>query len=107
MAVLHISPEAMTDLQAINDYISIEFDSPAAAQNVVSKIVKAIKNLGQFPEIGTPLTFIVDIQTDYRYLVSGSYMTFYRYDDDTVYVLRVLYGKRDYLGILFAEVNRI
>ena len=54
--------------------------------------------------IGAPLSFIADNKEDYRFLVSGSYMVFYRVNGQDVYVDRVLYGRRDYLNVLFREL---
>jgi Plasmid stabilization system protein len=104
MAMLHISPEALSDLVKIKEYITTDLDNPTAALNVVSKITKAIRGLEQFPDIGAPLSSIIDMPTDYRFLVTGNYLSFYRHDGDAVYVVRVLYGKRDYLKILFGEL---
>ena len=39
----------------------------------------------------------------YRYLVCGSYMVFYHIHIEEVMVDRILYGRRDYLSILFGE----
>ena len=103
MAQIHISPEALSDLTEIKKYIAMELDYPASL-NVVSKITKAIRGLEQSPDIGAPLSPIVDLPTDYRFLVTGNYLSFYRHEGDKVYVVRVLYGKRDYLKILFVEV---
>ena len=104
MAQIHISPEALNDLTKIKKYITMEIDNPTAALNVISKITKAIRGLDQFPDIGAPLLSIIDLPTDYRFLVMGNYLSFYRHEGDAVYVVRVLYGKRDYLKILFGEV---
>ena len=104
MAQIHISPEALNDLMEIKKYITVELDNPTAALNVVSKITKAIRGLNQFPDIGAPLSSIIDLPTNYRFLVTGNYLSFYRHEDDAVYVVRVLYGKRDYLKILFMEL---
>ena len=51
--------------------------------------------------MGAPLSSIVDIETDYRFLVCGNYTAFYRYDEKFVYVIRVLYSRRDFMKILF------
>ena len=37
----------------------------------------------------------------YRYLVCGNYMIFYHLDGGAVYIDRILYGRRDYLTLLF------
>jgi plasmid stabilization system protein ParE len=103
MAKIHISPEAANDLREIKEYIAAELENPAAAVSTVSKITKAIRGLAKFPDIGSYLSSKVSIPTDYRFLVVGSYLAFYRHERDDVYVIRVLYGKRDYIKILFGE----
>ena len=101
----HISPAAQSDLRDIRDYIATELENPAAALNIVSKITKAIRSLVDFPASGAPLASVIDIQTDYRFLVSGRYLVFYRHEGDDIYVVRVLYGRRDYMKILFGETQ--
>ena len=58
--------------------------------------------LEQFPESGTPI-LIPGSPVAYRYLVCGSYMAFYHIRNQEVIVDRVLYGRRDYLSILFGD----
>ena len=53
--------------------------------------------------IGAPLSAVADVNSDYRYLVIGNYMVFYRVAGKDVFIDRVLYGRRDYLRILFAN----
>ena len=101
MAKLLISPEAKQDLLEIKEYISNELDIPIAAKNVTDKIIKQISTLSHFPKIGTMLSSIINMETGYRFLVCGSYTAFYRYIDNTVFVDRILYGKRDFMRILF------
>jgi plasmid stabilization system protein ParE len=105
MAVVYISPEAQNDLHDIRKYIAMELGNPSAAANTVSKIMKGIQGLEVFPGIGTPLAPVVDISNEYRFLVCGSYLVFYRHDDSGVYVVRILYGRRDYTRILFGETQ--
>ena len=59
--------------------------------------------LSDFPEIGEPLQSVINIDTAYRFVVCGSYIAFYRYENDEVKIIRVLYGRRNYLQILFGE----
>lgn len=101
MAKLLISPAANDDLIAIREYITKDLDSPKAAINTVSKIIRSIKTLVDFPLSGAPLESIIDFSNDYRFVVSGNYISFYRYIDDTVFVDRILYGGRDFVKILF------
>ena len=101
---LSISPDAKKDLEAIKAYICKELENPIAAVNVVSRITKSLKNLKDMPGAGAPLSSKVSFDTDYRFLVCGNYLAFYRYENKTVYVDRILYGRRDYVKILFSEL---
>ena len=100
------SPEAQTDLFDIRKYITKELENLVAVENTLSKITKRIKMLEQHSGLGKPLSPIASIDTDYRFLVCGNYLAFYYVDDIDVYVVRVLYGRRDYLKILFGDVPK-
>ena len=102
---IHYSVEARRDLDDIWDYIEADLCNPTAAQRMVNHIMDAVDQLESFSGLGSPLSAITDTDTDYRYLVTGSYMTFYRVFGNDVYVDRILYGRRDYLRILFGEVS--
>jgi len=104
MARIEYSPIAILDIEQIGDYIEREYMSPVAAYNTVNKIQDSIDNLMVFPLMGVAMSSIVNINTDYRFLVCGNYLAFYRTDEDVVYIDRVLYGKRDYLAILFPNL---
>ncbi len=100
---LHLSEEAQADLAEILEYISNELENHAAALSIVGKITNGMRILRSHPLSGTPLSSVADVESDYRFLVSGKYLTFYRIVDNDVYVDRVLYGRRDYLRILLGD----
>lgn len=104
MYKLKISPEAKNDLAKIKGYISQELCNPQVAVNLASKITKKIRVLSEHPGIGASLSSIMDIQTDYRFLVCANYLIFYRYEDEIVFVTRILYGRRDYMRTLFGDL---
>ena len=60
--------------------------------------------LENFSETGALLSSVTDIESDYQFLTSGNHMVFYRVNGQDVYVDRVLYGRRDYLRILFPDL---
>ena len=105
MYKLKISPEARDDLVEIKSYISQDLCNQQAAENLVSKIINKISGLSDHPGIGAPLSSVVDINTDYRFLVCANYLIFYRCEDEIVFVSRILYGRRDYTRILFADLS--
>jgi plasmid stabilization system protein ParE len=106
MNKLFLSPEAKHDLENIKAYISDELENPVAALNVVSRITKNLQNLKDMPGIGPRLSSRIPFETDYRFLVCGKYLAFYRHEDKTVFVDRILYGGRDYVKILFPELAK-
>ena len=68
----------------------------------MKRITFYLHTLEQFPEAGTSV-LIPGSPAAYRYLVCGSYMVFYHIHIEEVMVDRILYGRRDYLSILFGE----
>jgi addiction module RelE/StbE family toxin len=104
VAKIRYSNAAKADLEQIGDYISETLKSPLAALKTVNKIQNSVDNLEEFPLMGPTLSSIVKVDTDYRFLVSGKYLVFYHADSDSVYIDRILYGRRDYLQILFGAL---
>ena len=103
---IHYSPESRRDLDDIWDYIASELQNSSAAQRVTGRIMDAVDLLGNFAEMGTPLSAVADVGASYRFLVSGNYMVFYRVQGSDVYVDRVLYGRSNYMKILFNDLPR-
>lgn len=103
MAKIKFSPEAIADLQQTKAYITEELCNEQAAINTVANITRKIRMLADFPEIGAPLSSIIDFETDYRFLVCGKYTAFYRTENQAVNIIRVLYGRRNFMQILFGE----
>ncbi|WP_078427502.1 type II toxin-antitoxin system RelE/ParE family toxin [Alkalihalobacterium alkalinitrilicum] len=103
MYKLRINPVAKQDLYDIKEYITKELDNPTAAVSVVSNIIESYKKLKDYPMLGLELSSKISIETDYRYLVSGNYIVFYKFDDVYVSIYRILYSRRDYVKLLFNE----
>ena len=100
MLTLRFSPLALQDMLQIKAYVAQELGAPEAANGIMG----ACERLRQFPQMGAPLSSVLPIRTDYRFLVCGSYLVFYKADGQTVSVYRVLYGRRDYLKTLFGQL---
>ena len=102
---IHYSVESRRDLDDIWDYIASELQNRVAAERVVNRILDAVDRLEDFAEMGALLSSVADVSGDYRFLVSGNYMVFYHVNDKDVYIDRVLYGRRNYLRILFRDMR--
>ena len=102
MTKVMLSSAAKADLQETRRYISSVLSNPSASKQTLKRITTQLHTLEQFPESGTPI-LIPGSPVAYRYLVCGSYMAFYHIRNQEVIVDRVLYGRRDYLSILFGD----
>lgn len=98
--MLHISPAALQDLKEIKEYISATLCNPTAAERTVRNIISAYSKLTDQPFMGAALNSKINIDTPFRYLVSGNYLIFYQINAD-IEIHRIIYGRRDYIKILF------
>ena len=103
MNSLHLSEEAQNDLIEIKAYIEEELLNPSVALATVSRITKSLRILQTYAQAGAPLSSIAEIESDYRFIASGNYISFYRAYGSEVYVDRILYAHRDYMRILFGD----
>ena len=99
MATIKLTKKAINDINKIYDYI-IE-DSQQNADSVKSDIIQAINHLGLFPFMGTSLAGRINIKTDYRYVITGKFLIFYKTKEDVVNIYRVLSSDMDYIKVLF------
>lgn len=97
---INYSPKALQDLDEIWDYISKELCNPDAAEHVINSILNAVDVLGEFPESGAPLEPHINLDSPYRFVTAGNYIAFYRFEENTVFIDRVLYQKRNYAKLL-------
>ena len=102
MTKVKLSAAAKADLQETRRCISSVRSNPSASKQTMKRITSYLHALEQFPEAGTSI-LIPGSPAAYRYLVCGIYMVFYHIHIEEVMVDRILYGRRDYLSILFGE----
>ena len=100
---LHLSEEAQNDLLEIKAYIEEALLNPSAALTTVSRITKNLRILQNHVQAGAPLSSIADIESDYRFIASGNYISFYRVYGSEVYIDRILYARRDYVRLIFGD----
>ena len=98
-----LSHAAQKDLFEIREYIFKELDNEKAATNTLKKITTSLRHLENFAQVGALLSSICDVESGYRFLVCGKYLAFYRICEDCVMIDRIIYGKRDYLNVLFKD----
>ena len=90
MAEVIWTEPALSDLDAIADYIALE--NPAAASELVRRLFEHVDQLTAHPESGSkPLELK---RSRYRQIVEPPCRIFYRYDGKNVYVLHVMRSER-------------
>lgn len=103
MYKVELSPQAIEDLKEIKSYIEDELQNPTAAKNTILKIIETYESLSISPNSRIPVQKYVSFQTDYRFILANNYSIFYRIEDKTIKVVRILYSRRDFVNILFGE----
>ncbi len=83
--------EAQADLAAIGAYIADQA-SETTAGRFLERIHRALEDMAHFPG-SRPL--VPELGADIRRLVVGRYLIFCRFDDTTVFIVRVLHGARN------------
>lgn len=90
MAQVSWTSQALTDLEAIGDFIAR--DAPSFAQVFVDRVFQSVERLQQFPLSGRVVPEIA--QEDIREIIFGSYRIVYLVSDDQVNILTVFHSSR-------------
>ena len=90
MAELIWTEPALSDLDAIADYIALE--DPRAARGLVQRVFQHVGQLETQPESGSRPPELR--RSRYRQIVEPPCRVFYRYDGARVYVVHVMRGER-------------
>ena len=99
---LRYTPEASKDLDAIHDHITLNSNSPNAADRRIASILKKCSLLKDQPYIGVSLSEKTGRPTDMRFLVCDRYIAFYKIHPSAISIIRIMDSRMDYLDVIFA-----
>ena len=102
---IQYSPIAIRDLDRVWSEVCEASKEPESATRYVDDLMDRISEKKEFPKSGSPLYYEGGF-TGYYFIVFKAYMAFYRVQDDRILVDRVVYGKSDYIRILFRNINQ-
>lgn len=91
-----VSEEFYNDLADIVIYISNILYNADAAIALKNKVNEAFDKIAKNPAIHPLLKSKQIFEYEYRYVYVGNYYMIYHYDDENVYVARLIYSKRDF-----------
>ena len=99
------TPEALTDLQEMSDYISDVLCNPQAAAKIKKSILDSCSRLKDQPFLGPSVPKKTGCETDLRFLVCEKHLAFYRIENGYVSIARIINGRQDTLRILFGDIG--
>ena len=99
---IHITRAAERDLNSAADYIEFVLLNPQAADDLLDEAESRIGELSNFPEKFAVVDDPVLKSWGIRFTLVKNYMAFYTVSEEEkrVYIVRFLYGKRDWVTIL-------
>ncbi|MCD8131270.1 MAG: type II toxin-antitoxin system RelE/ParE family toxin [Lachnospiraceae bacterium] len=100
MKKLDMSPEALMDLQSRKAWLAGEFGEKIS-ESIIGQIMDSIGNLLIFPDSGVSLYARYGIECDYFYIVSKKNYIFFRQEEESIKIIRVLDERQDFMDTLF------
>ena len=97
---IEYSKEAKEDLIGINQYIKYNLQESEIANKLISKIRMSIKTLKDNPEIYAIIDDDIIRKLEIRKLIVDNYIVFYRIKNDSIEIVRIMYGRRNWINLL-------
>ncbi len=97
---IEYSMEAKQDLIDIKRYIKYNLQEPNTAQKLITKIKNEIDNLKDNPKMYSIIDDDIIKRFKIRKLVVGNYIVFYRINDESIQIVRIMYGRRNWITLL-------
>lgn len=102
MPKVEILSEAKQQIRDIALYHKMKV-GPNSARKITDKLLDAIEQLGEFPEMGVRPPSDIVAETGYRMLIVDKYLCFYSIVGDVLYVSHVVHGSTDYMRVLLRD----
>ena len=97
---IEYSKKSKEDLIGIKQYIKYNLQEPETASKLISKIRKSIKTLKENPEIYAIIDDDIIRKLEIRKLIVDNYIIFYRIKNDSIEIVRIMYGRRNWINLL-------
>lgn len=95
MLKLKWRPRAHLDRESIALYLGYERKQPQAALDTIRNIDAAIDHVRSFPDSGGRFQMEELRHTEYRTIHANPYTVYYRFDETTLTVYRILHQKQE------------
>lgn len=98
--IIEYSKDSKQDLIEIKRYIKYNLQEPVTANKLIDKIKREIEKLTDNPEIYSIIDDDLIKKLKIRKITVDNYMVFYRVKDNSVEVVRIMYGRRNWIKLL-------
>lgn len=95
MVEVRLRPRAKRDLMSAVIYIGEVCGSPAAAKELYESFWNEVELVRANPKMGVRYVDPVLENSGYRWVLVGKYRVFYRYEEGTVIVWRIIHCSQD------------
>lgn len=97
---IEYSRESKQDLIGIKQYIKYNLQEPETSERLIAKIRNEINTLKNNPEIYAIIDDELIKKLEIRKLIIDNYIVFYRIKNNNVEIVRVMYGRRNWINLL-------
>lgn len=88
-------PRAHLDRESIAIHLGLERKAPQAALDAMRRIDAAIERVRTFPDSGGRVRLDALRRTEYRTVLANPYTVYYRFDEKTLTVYRILHQRQN------------
>lgn len=97
---IRYSKEAKQDLIDTKKYIKYNLQQPKIADKLINKIKKDIDKLSDDPKIYQIVDDDFIKKLEIRKIIVDNYIVFYRIKEKIIEIVRVMYGRRNWIALL-------
>ena len=97
---IEYSKESKQELIGINQYIKYNLQESKIAQKLITKIRTQIDSLKYSPEIYAIIDDDIIKKLEIRKLIVDNYIVFFRIKNDSIQIVRIMYGRRNWINLL-------
>ncbi len=98
--IAQYSEEAKQDLIEIKRYIKYNLQEPDIVNKLISKIKNAIEDIKNNPEVYAIIDDDFIKKLEIRKIIVDNYIIFYRIKSNTIEIVKVIYGRRNWIKLL-------
>jgi plasmid stabilization system protein ParE len=105
MKKLEYSPLVRNKLKSLKKWLIEHFDEETS-KDILTGIISDADLLSDNPKLGTNISELYDVETDYWYLFTHQHYLVYRIEPKKIIVVQMFNEKEDFMMILFGISGR-